>query len=109
MQLLCLSHGAHMTSRTANQIAAFLNCDIRKVVNCLQFWLLLLPSNKSNAVTLEQQPLESAPAAGKVASEGHSPQSCSRKEDQVLSLEHLLGLSAGERQLLRQMQQPQVS
>ena len=109
MQLLCLSHGTHLTSEAAYQIATFLKCDIRKVMNCLQFWLSLLPSNKSNTVTLEPQHLESTAAVGTAVSEGQSAQNGSRKEDLLLSLEHLLGFSAGKRQLLKWLQQPQVS
>ena len=111
MQLLCLSHGAHMTSEAANQIAAFLNCDIRKVMNCLQFWLSLLPAD----VTVGRQQLESASNVGEVVSRGQSTQICAGspdsggKEDLLLSLEHLLGFSASERQLLKRMQQLRVS
>jgi hypothetical protein len=39
MQLLCLSHDYHMTSKAAVQLAGCLHADIRRVFLSLQFWI----------------------------------------------------------------------
>ena len=105
MQLLCLSHGAHLAPEVANQITAFLKCDIRKMVTLLQFWLsLLLPSrdNETAAVTLRgernRQPRSDSSAGGPKEEE------VEEKRDSDIapfSLDHLLGLSAVQREVLR--------
>ena len=81
-----------MTSTTANQIARFLGCDIRKVMNCLQFWLSELPRGGPQVPCPEERDVPAGSAG-----------------DSVVSLEHLLGLSAHERDLLKTLQQPNTS
>ena len=104
MQLLCLSHGAHLAPEVANQITVFLKCDIRKMVTLLQFWLsLLLPSrgNETAAVTLRgernHQPRSDSSAGGPKEEEGGKRDS----DIAPFSLDHLLGLSAVQKEILR--------
>ena len=109
MQLLCLSHGAHLAPEVANQITAFLKCDIRKMVTLLQFWLsLLLPSkdNETAAVTLRgescgnHQPRSDPSARGPREEEEEEERG---SDIASLSLGHLLGLSAVQREVLRRV------
>ena len=109
MQLLCLSHGAHLAPEVTNQITAFLKCDIRKMVTLLHFWLsLLLPSwdNETTAVTLRgescgnHQP-RSVPLAGGPREKEEEEEEGERGSNIApLSLEHLLGLSAVQRKVV---------
>ena len=123
MQLLCLSHGAHVTPDAANQIAAFLKCDIRKAVTLLHFWLtLLLPSNGGSStgsepsatvggeltledggvgealvLTLEDGGVGEALVGGLEEMEGRGISAA------PISVEHLLGLSAVQREVLKRV------
>ena len=102
MQLLCLSHGAHLAPEVANQITVFLKCDIRKMVTLLQFWLsLLLPSrdNETAAVTLrgERNHQPRSDSSGPKEEEGEKRDS----DIAPFSLDHLLGLSAVQKEVLR--------
>ena len=110
MQLLCLSHGAHVTPDAANQIAAFLKCDIRKAVTLLHFWLtLLLPSNGGSStgsepsatvggeLTLEDGGVGEALVGGPEEMEGRGISAA------PISVEHLLGLSAVQREVLKRV------
>lgn len=110
MQLLCLSHGAHLAPEVTNQITAFLKCDIRKMVTLLHFWLsLLLPSEDSEttAVTLRggscgnHQPRSDPLAGGRREKEEEEEERGS--DIGPLSLEHLLGLSAVQRKVLKRV------
>ena len=110
MQLLCLSHGAHVTPEVANQIVAVLKCDIRKAVTLLHFWLTLqLPSNGGSDTSSEP----SATVGGKLTVEDRGvgeilvggPNEAGRRGISVapLSLEHLLGMSSVQREVLRRV------
>lgn len=110
MQLLCLSHGAHVTPEVANQIVAFLKCDIRKAVTLLHFWLTLkLPSNGRSDTSSEP----SATVGGELAVEDRGvgeilvggPNEVNGRGISVapLSLEHVLGMSSMQREVLRRV------
>ncbi len=87
MQLLCLSHGCHLTAETANQIAVFLNRDIRSVFNCLQFWL------SSPRQAPEPSTTPAVNNSQEVSNLAKRPQTLSFP----LQLDHLLGLSSVDR------------
>lgn len=110
MQLLCLSHGAHVTPEVANQIVAFLKCDVRKAVTLLHFWLTLQsPSNGRSDTSSEP----SAAVGGELAVEDRGvrevlvgvPNEADRRGISIapLSLEHLLGMSSVQREVLRRV------
>lgn len=107
MQLLCLSHGAHLAPEVTNQITAFLKCDIRKMVTLLHFWLSLLLPSETTAVTLRgescgnHQPTSDPLARGRREKEEEEEERGS--DIASLSLEHLLGLSAVQRKVLKRV------
>ncbi len=94
MQLLSFVHGGHLTTQTANQIAVFLNCDIRRVFNCLQFWLSVLKQddNVPSPSTLRG---ESTPPVPIPLSDREAPSLQERPQDisSLLNLDQLLGIT----------------
>lgn len=115
MQLLCLAHGAYLSPEAANQIAAFLQCDIRSAINCLQFWLSLLPSNHYSRQTATGPVEKSMPLVASVsepvAMESNPSASSSKQmggRESIVVLEHLLGLSEFQRECLQRATRPET-
>lgn len=93
MQLLCLTHGAHLTADTANQIALFLGCDIRAVFNCLQVWLSYLEHNDNTTSSATPRHGYRSPLTPFGSSEA-SRLSSTHVVPSPVCLDHLLGSSS---------------
>ncbi|KAL5474034.1 hypothetical protein EMCRGX_G028606 [Ephydatia muelleri] len=88
IEALCLAHGTVLGHEEAKQLAIYLGCDTRKVLNTLQYWLAALPREEE---------------VSRAAKDGHAKAVPSGPAEAVacVSVEQLLGLSHQQASLLK--------